>query len=134
MTPSFSIPNARVTRVHARELVSYLTLLAASDRQGMTIYFDVVCFATNGLAIPAEGASVSVTGTLGRRKPQTGTAWTTELVARAIEAGDEGVTPVQRGRAAGGATADAGGTAADLKASGVREEDGTLYAGDDVPF
>ena len=90
---SFSIPNARVTRVTQRPKVSYLTLLAASDRQGMTTYFDVVCFATNGLAIPAEGASVSVTGTLGRRKPQTGTVWTTELVARAIEAGDEGSTP-----------------------------------------
>ena len=121
---SFAIPNARVTRVHARERVSYLTLLAHSDRQGMTTYFDVVCFATNGLAIPAEGASVSVTGTLGRRKPQTGTVWTTELVARAIEAGDEGVTPVQRGRAAAEG-AYAGGTAADLKAS----EDDSL-----IPF
>ena len=122
MFNSFSIPNARVTRVTSRPKVSYLTLLAASDRQGMTTYFDVVCFATNGLAIPAEGASVSVTGTLGRRKPQTGTVWTTELVARAIEMGDEGVTPVQHTKAASN-PAYAGGTAADLKASD-----------DDVPF
>ena len=96
MTPSFSIPNARVTRVTTRPKVSYLTLLAASDRQGMTTYFDVVVFATNGLTVPAEGASVSVTGTLGRRKPQSGTVWTTELIARSLEAGDEGLTPVGR--------------------------------------
>ena len=87
-----------MTRVTTRPKVSYLTLLAASDRQGMTTYFDVVVFATQGLAVPAEGASVSVTGTLGRRKPQSGTAWTTELIARAIEAGDEGLTPMHAPR------------------------------------
>ncbi len=94
----FIIPNGRVARLTKRERVAFVSLCVATER-GVT-YFDVVAFDLDLVRELAENASVTVRGDLSRRKPTSGTTWTTELVARAIEAGDEALTPAAPARRA----------------------------------
>jgi hypothetical protein len=98
----FLVANARVVRINRREKVTYLTILTSSERGSGVDYWDVVCFPDSVLGVPPmDGDSVTVRGSLSRRKPQEGSkGWTTELVARSVEPGDEALTPVQAARAA----------------------------------
>lgn len=99
---NFSLPNARVTRVHARDRVAYVTLFCHAGKYPQ--YFDVTVFSVSGLTLPKQGDSVTVTGDLSRRKPQEGSrGWTTELVARAIAPGDAALTPATPPGRPGGA-------------------------------
>jgi hypothetical protein len=97
----FLVANARVTRITRREKVTYLTLLTASERGSGVDYWDVTCFRDCPTDAVQEGQAVTVRGSLSRRKPQEGSKqWTTELVVRSIEPGDEALTPVAPARTA----------------------------------
>jgi hypothetical protein len=90
----FLIANARVVRINRREKVVFLTLLTASERGSGVDYWDVTAFRDCPTDAVQEGQAVTVRGSLSRRKPQEGSkGWTTELVARSVEAGDEALTP-----------------------------------------
>jgi hypothetical protein len=97
----FLIANARVVRINRREKVTYLTLLTASERGSGVDYWDVTCFNDCPTEAAQEGQAVTVRGSLSRRKPQEGSkGWTTELVARSVEPGDEALTPAAPARTA----------------------------------
>ena len=122
MKPSteFVIRNARVTRVNVREKVTYVSLATSGYKAGTTDYWDVTAFNQSGLTF-VEGSSISVKGSLSRRKPAEGAKnWTTELIAREVQSGDENLTvamPVPR----------SGGT----RATGSQAD---TSAEDDIPF
>lgn len=90
----FIIENARCVRTHVCGKVTFITLLTAGYKAGSVEYWDVTTFSKDTTdQAPPDGASVTVKGSLSRRKPQDGSrGWTTELVARSIEPGDESLT------------------------------------------
>lgn len=101
------IRDARVTRVAAREKVTYVSLATAGYNAGTTDYWDVTTFSRDGLSF-VEGASVTVRGTLSKRKPPEGQRnWTTELIAREVKPGDENLTVAMPARKQGGKSASA---------------------------
>ena len=88
----FIIENARVTRTHGTGKVTFVSLAVAGFKAGSVEYHDVTAFASDGLSFE-DGQSVTVKGSISRRKPKDGERnWTTELIAREVQPGDENLT------------------------------------------
>jgi hypothetical protein len=90
----FQIKDARITRVKELPKVCFLTVMVQAGKY--PDYHDVTLFQPAQFPLE-EGAAVTISGELQKRKPKDGEReWKLQLVARKVERGDDAKAPRPR--------------------------------------